>query len=561
MNSTEAPCLPNISNKYSILFPLGYGGSGHVYHAIHNPTNIFVAIKIINKDEMDKDRIENEIGIMKQIGHPNIASFFEFIENDTFYSIVLELAENESLANHITSRIYFTEIQAQTHFWKICKAVQYLHNDINVAHRDIKAENILFDKNYNIKLIDFGMSKACYDEVLKTRCGSPFYVAPEVILGNKNYTKKVDIWSLGILLYYMMTGNYPFYENNIKKLMTMIVENEVTFPPDMSPECQDLISQMLQKNPIYRITIDQVIEHKWLNGAQKSRAASLPALNIKNNGEEHKKIIMSLEKLGIASNSLSPDNVGSINNTNKAKANSASYQTDSISCSNKIIVSPVLNGKNGPNSLKCMKCQKCAHNGKNSSISEYPSHSQCAFEPNCNWEIFHQPDYNKGIPLPCCENDSCTNNSSSSFTISGKDKIYKYFNPNQNDCKYAAQNSRINILTDDNQIRIDECQNDANVSDSCELLYDKQDGDFMVAYRIMSRYLLNQKISEQQNMQKSGPTSISITAKRVMTNIPKLTMNKFQNVRRLSPSGLQINNFIPTQMYKASLRRASALKK
>lgn len=256
-------------NDYQILSAIGIGGFATVYCAQHNITKTKVALKVMNKnpnnpDGMTYEKMMKEIDIMKKVKHPFIAQYFETIETDDYIYIVQEFAKNGTLLDVINQKGPFSEQEAARIFAQLALAIQYLHKELHIAHRDIKAENILFDGFNNIRLIDFGLSHFDADqEIMKTQCGSPTYAAPEVIIGIE-YTYSCDIWSLGVVLFAMICGYLPFVDENMQRLMQKIIYKEVEFPPYISNEAQNLISLLLAKKYKTRITIDEVLQHPFI---------------------------------------------------------------------------------------------------------------------------------------------------------------------------------------------------------------------------------------------------------------------------------------------------------
>ncbi|EAY20266.1 CAMK family protein kinase [Trichomonas vaginalis G3] len=170
-----------------------------------------------------------------------------------------------SLLSYANKNGPMKEEDAAVIFSELIIALRYLHDECNIAHRDIKAENILLDENHNIRLIDFGISRIhdIETEYMKTNCGSILYAAPEII-SEKGYTKSVDIWSAGVLLYAIVVGHFPFEENNYKNLTHKIVYSNVEYPPCLSILLTDLLQKMLVKDPTQRITIKEILDHPWL---------------------------------------------------------------------------------------------------------------------------------------------------------------------------------------------------------------------------------------------------------------------------------------------------------
>lgn len=252
-----------IIGDYKLVRCIGEGSTSSVWLAQHTVINIQVAIKIINKfsENVLVDNIKKEINIMKRLHHPNIVKFFEVIENASFIYIVMEYLTGGTLAEELSVSKKITEAKSRKYITQIMVTLIYLHQ-CNIMHRDIKAENIMLDSNSNIKLLDFGLSKD--SNFGETSVGSPAYAAPEIILKHQ-YNESVDTWSVGILLYHMITGIFPFFDPNIPRLLTKIVTTELRATDDISVELFDLLQVLLEKNPKNRISLQQAIEHPWIS--------------------------------------------------------------------------------------------------------------------------------------------------------------------------------------------------------------------------------------------------------------------------------------------------------
>lgn len=256
-------CRGSVIRNYRLTAVLGSGNTSVVWSATHVKLNKQVAIKIIDKKAKDinYEFIDREIKIMRSLKNRYIEQFYESFEDDLNIFIVMEIVQSGSLFDEINFRGRLSEERARKYFIQILSGLSYLHKK-NIVHRDIKLENILIDVNGNIRLTDFGLS----DDLTNSNsiaCGSPAYVAPEVILRSKCDTK-IDIWSLGVLLYKMIAGKYPFEDNSIQGLMHKIVKSELETPPDASNELKDLLSKMLIKNPQERISLDSIGVHPWV---------------------------------------------------------------------------------------------------------------------------------------------------------------------------------------------------------------------------------------------------------------------------------------------------------
>ena len=252
--------------NYTLLYKIGSGSFGSVHMAINDINGYPVAIKQIDKSklktEKDQVHLSREISIMKNVIHQYIVELFEIIDEDDKIWIVMEHVQGGSLKSMLIPDQPLSEDTCRQIFSQIILALGYLHKNLKIMHRDLKAENILFDKNKHIRLIDFGLSTSLEPGVMRTSCGSPAYAAPEVILQSQ-YTESADIWSAGILLYLMSTGRFPFNNSSIPMLLNYIVNLPIEIPKTVSPELQDLIARILQKDPNKRITLEQIISHPW----------------------------------------------------------------------------------------------------------------------------------------------------------------------------------------------------------------------------------------------------------------------------------------------------------
>jgi serine/threonine protein kinase len=252
---------------------VGVGKMTTIWKAVHSISKVEVAIKAIDKDHIDnqvaRTRLQREISLLKKIEHPFIADFFQVTEDHDYIYIITEYASHGSLLDHVNANGNLTEDQARRYFSQIIWALEYLHNEKHVVHRDLKCENILLDRYDNIRLVDFGLSNMFSDVApqLNTACGSPAYAAPEMVLG-KSYTKSADIWSLGVMLYAIVVGNLPFDEENVQRLLQKIVYTEVTYPPCLTPQLIDLLQKMMCKEPNSRITLEGIKQHPWFSSSE-----------------------------------------------------------------------------------------------------------------------------------------------------------------------------------------------------------------------------------------------------------------------------------------------------
>lgn len=271
--------LPFSTNGYTFINELGRGGFSYVYRAVHDKTRKFVAIKVFEKKIQTSESlraIKREIKIMKSLDHPFISSFFQTMEDDENIYVVMENAERGTLLQFINVQGKLPEKIARKLFYQIMLALDYLHNKMKIAHRDIKAENILLDKYFNVKIIDFGFSVKFGNEgdekkkeKFTNNCGTPKYVAPEVVK-REQVSERSDIWSAGIILYMMVFGKYPFNAGNINDLFTCILFHEPAFPEHTNVDIIDLVSHMLDKNPNARWSIEEILKSVWATKSKES---------------------------------------------------------------------------------------------------------------------------------------------------------------------------------------------------------------------------------------------------------------------------------------------------
>ncbi|KAH0794765.1 CAMK family protein kinase [Histomonas meleagridis] len=269
MNKTELNPGFRIG-EFVIDKKIGEGSFAIVYRAKHVVSNSAVCIKALPKEVIStpiaKTRLRREISLLKRMKHPFIAQFFQLLEDDDYFYIVMEYVTNGNLLEYVNCVGKLSEEQARKYFTQMIIALEYLHNEQKIAHRDIKCENILLDRNNNIRIIDFGLSNMFSEDnpKLKTACGSPAYVAPEMIEG-REYTQTTDIWATGILLYAIVVGYLPFDDNVIQRLLQKIVYTDVDYPSFLSPQLVDLLQKMICKDPNKRITIEKIKEHPWFS--------------------------------------------------------------------------------------------------------------------------------------------------------------------------------------------------------------------------------------------------------------------------------------------------------
>ncbi|XP_073143494.1 CBL-interacting protein kinase 23 [Henckelia pumila] len=262
--------------RYELGRTLGEGTFAKVKFAKNLETGENVAIKILDKEKVLKHKmigqIKREISTMKLIRHPNVIRMYEVMASKTKIYIVMEFVTGGELFDKIASRGRLKEDEARTYFHQLINAVDYCHSR-GVYHRDLKPENLLLDATGILKVSDFGLSalpqQVREDGLLHTTCGTPNYVAPEVI-NDKGYDgAKADLWSCGVILFVLMAGYLPFEESNLVTLYKKIFKADFSIPPWFSSGAKKLIKRILDPNPLTRITIAELLENDWFKKGYK----------------------------------------------------------------------------------------------------------------------------------------------------------------------------------------------------------------------------------------------------------------------------------------------------
>ena len=216
------------------------------------------------KDEFSKRKVFQEVYLLKKIKHSNVIRLLEVFESSKHLLMVMEYAGGGDLLRLIKRKGRLQESDAKFIFKQIVYGLAHIHCR-SVIHRDIKLDNILLDCEKGVKICDFGVSKIIKKgQVIQEQCGTPAYLAPEIIIDKGYEGFFVDIWSLGVLLYAMLCGTVPFKAQNLEDLHKLILKGEFTFPLELSPEAQAVIRGMIKLNPRDRLTIPQILGHGWL---------------------------------------------------------------------------------------------------------------------------------------------------------------------------------------------------------------------------------------------------------------------------------------------------------
>jgi len=252
---------------------LGQGQFGTVFRARHTPTGNEVALKVMSKSTVAEhgmqEALKEEVEILLKVDHPHIIKAYEFFEDDFDFYLSTELLLGGELFDRIVDIKRYSEKNARDIFNILLNTVSYLH-DMDTVHRDIKPENLLLvnaEDDTQVKLADFGFAKRLHGQKTDTACGTPGYIGPEILRGEQ-YGIEVDIFSLGVVLYILLSGRPPFYDSNdrkrIKKNREVLYSFNKKYWRRVSDNAKDLIAKMLEKNPAKRITARKALQHPWM---------------------------------------------------------------------------------------------------------------------------------------------------------------------------------------------------------------------------------------------------------------------------------------------------------
>jgi len=262
----------HIDECYKMGDVLGEGGYSVVKLGVDIETEEKVAIKIITRKGLlaeDEESLHSEVKILRSLNHPNITKCYNFFTEVKYYYVVLEYLDGGELFDRIVAKTVYNEKEARDLVELLLLTLKDLH-DKNIVHRDLKPENLLLkskDKDTGVKLADFGFAVECNGDNITSQCGTPGYIAPE-ILQKIPYGKSVDMWSFGVILFILLGGYPPFHDDNQRNLFKKIMKGEFQFHPDfwepVSEEAKDLISKLLTVDVKKRLTVDDALTHPWL---------------------------------------------------------------------------------------------------------------------------------------------------------------------------------------------------------------------------------------------------------------------------------------------------------
>ncbi|XP_022087261.1 serine/threonine-protein kinase NIM1-like [Acanthaster planci] len=296
---------------YRIRGELGSGNFSQVKMGVHALTKEKVAIKILDKTKLDQKTqrlLSREISCMEKLHHPNIIRLYEVIETLAKLHLVMEYAAGGELFTKISNEGKLSEAECKPIYAQVVAAVHHMHSK-NIIHRDLKAENVFYAANGLVKVGDFGFSTTFKQgEMLNTFCGSPPYAAPELFKDEHYVGPPVDIWAIGIMLYFMVTGVMPFRADTVAKLKKCILDGQFTIPTFVSSPCQSLIRSALRHSPTERVTIDGIKNAAWLRGqdfpAAHHSCHPTPCFDLETATAEEKEVLSQLSQLGVTEEHL-----------------------------------------------------------------------------------------------------------------------------------------------------------------------------------------------------------------------------------------------------------------
>ncbi|XP_049812830.1 testis-specific serine/threonine-protein kinase 3 [Schistocerca nitens] len=291
---------------YFIGKKIGQGSYATVHLADYvdgqSPRKMRLACKIFDKEKAPKDFLEKffprELEILTKIENTNIIQVHSILQRGPRVFIFMRYADNGDLLDFIKRNGIVPEQQAKVWFKQMTLGLQYLHGK-NIAHRDLKCENILLSRRFNVKLADFGFARFCVDQngrrvLSHTYCGSAAYAAPEVVSGTPYNPKLADVWSLGIILYIMLNAGMPFDDSNLRRLLKDQMERNWVFRTrvrdTLSAQAKALVRHILEPDITLRITVDRILIHEWLRArkdrslATRSGTTPLPSVSFQSRG-------------------------------------------------------------------------------------------------------------------------------------------------------------------------------------------------------------------------------------------------------------------------------------
>jgi serine/threonine protein kinase len=273
----EAPSHPAQIEGWRLGEVLGRGAFSVVVQATNQTTKDVHACKVITRaqlvDRGDRDRLQREVNAMAFLNHPHLVTLHAFFSDDRQFYLIMDYCPGGSLYEYIVKNNKLAEPLAAYLFEQVASAVLFCHSH-GISHRDLKPENILISKFPHLKVSDMGLCGVIsHDEMMSTFCGSPCYCAPECLARRQYDGRLSDVWSLGVVLFAMVTGSVPWTVANTSAMLRQVLSANYTIPAHVSPKCRDLIQKMIVCDPAQRVSVERVLAHPWMACAQKCRYA------------------------------------------------------------------------------------------------------------------------------------------------------------------------------------------------------------------------------------------------------------------------------------------------
>ncbi|XP_023322705.1 serine/threonine-protein kinase NIM1 isoform X2 [Eurytemora carolleeae] len=298
---------------YRFKGELGIGNFSRVRLAKHELTQERVAIKVIDRSNLDQKTTKmllREISVMSSCNHPSLVKLFEVLEKKDKIYLCMQLAPGGELFTRLTHYGKYSEEKAKPIFSQVSSGICYMH-DHGMIHRDVKAENVFFLTPAKVVVGDFGFAAKLgnMEQHLTTFCGSPPYAAPELFQDDHYIGPHVDMWALGILLYFLVTGNMPFKSATVSGLKHAILEGSYFHPPNLSDSCKSLIDSLLQRNPSSRCKMPELASSAWLQDtpwiSDDTVFIPYPRIGAENQSDLEKNVLKELNSLGITQKEFS----------------------------------------------------------------------------------------------------------------------------------------------------------------------------------------------------------------------------------------------------------------
>lgn len=277
--------IPQYAGRYQVLNVVGSGAYSVVTTAMHMSTKKIVALKFFNREKIIENNmmkyVDTELRLFERLRHPSFPEVYDIIYDEKYIMLAMEYLPNGSMADCFESRVFFSFRERLNICIRVAEGIKYLH-DRGIAHRDIKPENLVFDIDNNPKIVDLGFSvdDTNSNNLSKTFCGSPIYMAPEIIQCKAYDPIKADIWSFGITCHVFMTCEFPFKFENEAQYVIDMRNNKLDLRNKSTGDFSEILNKCLQFEPQSRATIGDILEMMKTLQGERSRSSNLPRLSL-----------------------------------------------------------------------------------------------------------------------------------------------------------------------------------------------------------------------------------------------------------------------------------------